>query len=316
MRLRFNEREPVVPIDIAELQFFVAAEPVAVDSAGLAGLVNRLAALKVNAVYCDRGLAAALLRDGPENIMLSLDGDVFPKEHRRLPSDVMRLKAQTVIIEGQADALFCSNVLHKVGVDYRSERVGGWQLFVIESEPDTAVKGRVPLRWMGFAPMIDDAGGVWCKSGRHNVSNKLESGNVKSGVLVPKNSLNVIFKNGLELLGVDIQKRGVESLQYTCHWRVPDDNFGISDYAVFVHLLDKDDNIVAQDDHILNDVGVMCMDTGSNRFMETRVVKLPSESAVTAVKMGIYQATPPFKRIKIKKAATKSHGRKHVMISL
>ena len=357
VRLIFNHGKTDEDVCLAEIRCYEPVKhPATKDTDAFPQLCKLLQEKQIEALYCDRGLADRLYREGPPDLALPLDSTIFPDDPRRLPADPTQLKNRTALLTLRMNAACCRQVLQKLNVRFEQQEVGTWVLFMPEPLNHKHLRP-LPLSWLGFAPIISDNNFHWrrqlCRDAANHISdseyssadillqplvknypdhlpalrllkqiaeqtgnairrNELET---KLAQLTPQHSLKARFSNGYKLEGVTLKKAGNPPLiEYTCFWQTPD--VPRRPVAVFVHLLDGSGKVIAQDDHIITTAGTGCVSRAESRFTETRRISIPPPTVPEncRLEIGLYQASPPFKRFKIKSAAVPLTGHRKALL--
>ncbi len=358
LKMQFNGSNYTEPIHIAELQFFAPTTIPEESTNSFSQLCNLLTKRKIEAVYCDRGLAAKLLGRKSNQLDIALDGEVFPDNQHRLPSKKMRLTDKTVLIEEMCDAPICSNILQRLQISYTEKALSKWKIFCIQSTTHKSSEISAPLRWLGFAPILCDEDFSWRKATCKKIADQIQAGqsdDAKKSIqqllelypnyppaqellkscsfLSPTNTNShpnqnpawqktaTTFKNGIELSEFSYHLSNAQNIQnqqqlrLRYHWKNTK-HTDLSSVAVFVHIKDKAGQTIAQDDHILSDIGLQITQTDRDSFMENRTIYLPKKTATQIAKfeIGLYHAVPPFRRIKIRHAKVPTGKHKKFII--
>jgi len=190
MKITFNGDNYNDPVYLAELQFFTESKnEKGTPDKNFDRLCHILQERSVQFVFCDRGLGSRLLRDGPEGLSLSLDKVIYPDEERRLSSSMVLTPATVLVVEPR-DASYCSGLFDTLGIDYEIESIGGWSLFFFDKHDLGSVSGHpLPLRWMGFSPIVSNEG-VWRKKMSEKAQQLLRDDNISSA----KKTINLILQ--------------------------------------------------------------------------------------------------------------------------
>lgn len=162
IEITFNKNRQNQPVSIAELSFFSKRKSCGVsEKNNFAQLCEMLKKRSIQFVYCDRGLAATLLRDGSKNLTISLDKSVYPDSRRRLSSN-MRLTPSTAIVVESLNGSYCSDILDLLNITYETKSVGTRVVYLFRESGLHGLSGHpLPLRWLGFRPILSNENGEW-----------------------------------------------------------------------------------------------------------------------------------------------------------
>jgi hypothetical protein len=116
----------------------------------------------------------------------------------------------------------------------------------------------------------------------------------------PQNPVNIEFGKAIKFDGINLSTNTVacgESVTVDYFWHC-DPDLVPTDWAVFVHFVDKSGRIIFQDDHVLLEHESVSDQPVPVQFRERRTLKVPH--SINSIRLGIYRRTGSQRRLSVR----------------